>query len=136
MKKILILALALIFSLLFTACGRAMNDITSDAESIGDSVISGAENAADRVTDDTESAVKKDEKSMNLMAGITANDAKDAALSHAGLEESQVSDIDVDLDRDNGKLIYEVDFNSGNTEYDYDINAETGEVISADKSKD
>ena len=136
MKKILILALTLIFSLLFTACGRAMNDITSDAESIGDSVISGAENAADRVTDDTESAVKKDEKSMNLMAGITANDAKDAALSHAGLEESQVSDIDVDLDRDNGKLIYEVDFNSGNTEYDYDINAETGEVISADKSKD
>lgn len=136
MKKILILALALILSLLFTACGRAMNDITSDAESIGDSVISGAENAADRVTDDTESAVKKDEKSMNLMAGITANDAKDAALSHAGLEESQVSDIDVDLDRDNGKLIYEVDFNSGNTEYDYDINAETGEVISADKSKD
>ncbi len=136
MKKILILALALILSLLFTACGRAMNDITSDAESIGDSVISGAENAADRVTDDTESAVKKDEKSMNLMAGITANDAKDAALSHAGLEESQVSDIDVDLDRDNGKLIYEVDFNSGNTEYDYDINAETGEVISADKSRD
>ena len=136
MKKILILALTLILSLLFTACGRAMNDITSDAESIGDSVISGAENAADRVTDDTESAVKKDEKSMNLMAGITANDAKDAALSHAGLEESQVSDIDVDLDRDNGKLIYEVDFNSGNTEYDYDINAETGEVISADKSKD
>ena len=136
MKKILILALTLILSLLFTACGRAMNDITSDAESIGDSVISGAENAADRVTDDTESAVKKDEKSMNLMAGITANDAKDAALSHAGLEESQVSDIDVDLDRDNGKLIYEVDFNSGNTEYDYDINAETGEVISADKSRD
>lgn len=136
MKKILILALTLILSLLFTACGRAMNDITSDAESIGDSVISGAESAADRVTDDTESAVKKDEKSMNFMAGITANDAKDAALSHAGLEESQVSDIDVDLDRDNGKLIYEVDFNSGNTEYDYDINAETGEVISADKSKD
>ena len=136
MKKLLILALTLILSLLFTACGRAMNDITSDAESIGDSVISGAENAADRVTDGAESAVKNDEKSMNLMAGITANDAKDAALSHAGLEESQVSDIDVDLDRDNGKLIYEVDFNSGNTEYDYDINAETGEVISADKSKD
>ena len=136
MKKLLILALTLILSLLFTACGRAMNDITSDAESIGDSVISGAENAADRVTDGAESAVKNDEKSMNLMAGITANDAKDAALGHAGLEESQVSDIDVDLDRDNGMLIYEVDFNSGNTEYDYDINAETGEVISADKSKD
>lgn len=136
MKKILILALTLTLSLLLTACGRAMNDITSDAESIGDSVVSGAENAADRVTDGAESTAKNDEKSMNLMAGITANDAKNAALSHAGLEESQVSNIDIDLDRDNGVLIYEVDFNSGNTEYDYDINAETGEVISADKSKD
>ena len=70
------------------------------------------------------------------MAGITANDAKQAALKHAGLDESRVSNVDVDLDRDNGRLIYEVDFNSGNTEYDYDIDAETGEVISFDKSKD
>ncbi|MBQ8741289.1 MAG: PepSY domain-containing protein [Clostridia bacterium] len=137
MKKTLILALTLTISLLLTACGGAMNDLTSDAESLGNSVISGAESAVDQVTDGAESAVKNDEKkSMNLMAGITANDAKDAALRHAGLDESQVSDIDIDLDRDNGTLIYEVDFNSGNTEYDYDINAETGEVISADKSKD
>ena len=70
------------------------------------------------------------------MAGITANDAKQAALKHAGLDESQVTDVDIDLDRDNGILIYEVDFNLGNTEYDYDINAETGEVISASKSTD
>ena len=70
------------------------------------------------------------------MAGITANDALEVALKHAGLKKSQVSDIDVDLDRDNGKLIYEVDFNFGNQEYDYDIDADTGSVISADKSKD
>ena len=138
MKKILVLTLVLIFALSLTACGRAMNDVTSDAESIGDSVVSGTESAADRVKDGVESAVtgSKDDQPMNLMAGITAKDAVDAALKHAGLTDSQVRDVDVDLDRDNGKLIYEVDFNSGNTEYDYDINAETGEVISADKSKD
>lgn len=136
MKKTFILALALTLSLLLTACGGAMDNVTSDAKSMGDSVISGAENAADKVTSGAESATKNGEKSMNLMAGITANDAKAAALRHAGLDESQVRDVDIDLDRDNGTLIYEVDFNSGNTEYDYDINAETGEVISADKSKD
>lgn len=133
MKKIIVLALSLIFILSLTACGRAMNDITSDAESMGESIVSGTES----VVDDASSAMKDDEKkSMNLMAGITANDAKDAALRHAGLQEDQVSDVDIDLDRDNGKLIYEVDFNSGSTEYDYDIDAETGEVISADKSMD
>lgn len=137
MKKIIVLALSLVFILSLTACGRAMNDVTSDVESMGDSVVSGAENAADKITNGTESTAKNVESnSMNLMAGITAKDAKDAALSHAGLSESQISDVEIDLDRDNGKLIYEVDFNSGNTEYDYDIDAETGEVISADKSKD
>ena len=137
MKKIIVLALSLVFILSLTACGRAMNDVTSDVESMGDSVVSGAENAADKITNGTESTAKNVENnSMNLMAGITAKDAKDAALSHAGLSESQISDVEIDLDRDNGKLIYEVDFNSGNTEYDYDIDAETGEVISADKSKD
>ncbi len=144
MKKIISLILCCVFVLSLTACGRAMNNATSDAESMGDSIVSGTESAADKVTDGVESAVEDaessvksaDDSSMNLMAGITAKDAKAAALKHAGLDETQVSDVDIDLDRDNGKLIYEVDFNSGNTEYDYDIDAETGEVISADKSKD
>ncbi len=132
MKKIITFVLCLTFILSLTACGRAANDMTSDAESMGDSIVSGTES----VVDDAASAVKGDDKKMNLMAGISAKEAKEAALKHAKLQESQVSDVDVDLDRDNGKLIYEVDFNSGNTEYDYDIDAETGAVISADKSKD
>ncbi|MBQ6885347.1 MAG: PepSY domain-containing protein [Clostridia bacterium] len=132
MKKFISFALCLVFILSLTACGRTMNDVTSDAESIGDSVVSGTES----VIESTKNAMDDTNSSMNLMAGITANDARDAALKHAGLDESQVSDVDVDLDRDNGKLIYEVDFNSGNTEYDYDIDAESGAVISADKSKD
>lgn len=132
MKKFISFTLCLVFILSLTACGRTMNDVTSDAESIGDSVVSGTES----VIESTKNAMDDTNSSMNLMAGITANDARDAALKHAGLDESQVSDVDVDLDRDNGKLIYEVDFNSGNTEYDYDIDAESGAVISADKSKD
>ena len=133
MKKIIALVFCIVFIATLCACSRTVDDVTSKTESIGESVVSGTES----MVDDAESAIKdKNEKSMNLMAGITANDACDAALKHAGLDKSQVSDIDVDLDRDNGKLIYEVDFNFGNTEYDYDINAETGEVISADKSKD
>lgn len=133
MKKIITLTLATVFLLSLTACGRTVDNLTSDAESMGESIVSDTESVIDKGTD----AVTDDnKKSMNLMAGITASDATEAALKHAGLDKSQVSDIDVDLDRDNGKLIYEVDFNSGNTEYDYDIDAETGEVISADKSKD
>lgn len=133
MKKIITLTLAVLFIISLTACGRTTDNVISDTESMGESIVSGTESVVDDVTS---TVTGDDKKSTNLMAGITANDATDAALKHAGLDKSQVRDIDVDLDRDNGKLIYEVDFNSGNTEYDYDIDAETGEVISADKSKD
>ena len=132
MKKIIAFTLCLVFVLSFTACGRTMDGVKDDAESMGESIVSGTESLAD----DVSSAVKDDDKKTNLMAGITANDAIDAALGHAKLDKSQVSDIDVDLDRDNGKLIYEVDFNYGKTEYDYDIDADSGAIISADKSKD
>ncbi len=132
MKKLISLVLCIVFVLSLTACGGAVDNMASDVKSKGKSVIDDTESAIDN----TKNKLTNDDNSMNLMAGITANDALAAALEHAGLTESQVSNVDVDLDRDNGKLIYEVDFNSGNTEYDYDINAESGEVISADKSKD
>ncbi len=132
MKKLILLTLCLLLILSLAACGRTTDNLVNDAESMGESVVSGTES----VVDDAKNAIKGSDDSMNLMAGITANDARDAALRHAGIDESQARDIDVDLDRDNGKLIYEVDFNSGNTEYDYDIDAETGEVISVSKSND
>ncbi len=136
MKKIIALTFVFALVMSLTACGGMMGDVTSDVESMGDSIISGTQSTVDKATEGVESMIGGEEKSMDLMAGITAKHAKETALRHAGLDESQVSDVDVDLDRENGKLIYEVDFISGNTEYDYDINAETGEVISADKSKD
>ena len=54
---------------------------------------------------------------------ITADEAEQAALSHAGISASDVSFITCELDFDDGIMVYEVDFISGSTEYDYDINA-------------
>ncbi|MBR6502508.1 MAG: PepSY domain-containing protein [Clostridia bacterium] len=128
MKKIIAFTLCLVFALSLTACGRTMEGVKDDTQSI----VSDTES----IVSDASSAIKDNDKKTNLMAGITANDALESALKHAGFQKSQVNDIDIDLDRDNGKLIYEVDFNIGDTEYDYDIDADTGAVISADKSKD
>lgn len=54
---------------------------------------------------------------------ITADEAEQAALSHAGISSSDVSYITCELDFDDGIMVYEVEFVSGNTEYEYDINA-------------
>ena len=54
--------------------------------------------------------------------------AKSIALAHAGLSESQVTFIKAHLDRDDGRMTYDIEFYSGNVEYDYEIDAITGDI--------
>ena len=55
--------------------------------------------------------------------------AKSIALNHAGLSENQAYDMDIELDDEDGTLVYEVEFKSGNMEYSYEINAATGAIL-------
>ena len=55
--------------------------------------------------------------------------AKSVALNHAGVSESKAYDMDIELDDEDGRLIYEVEFKSGNMEYSYEINAATGAIL-------
>ncbi len=58
------------------------------------------------------------------------NDAAlSAALTHADLSRDAVQAIEIELDYEYGRMVYEVEFNSGRTEYEYDIDARNGEVI-------
>ena len=55
--------------------------------------------------------------------------AKSIALNHAGVGENSAYDMDVELDDEDGTLVYEVEFQSGNVEYSYEINAATGAIL-------
>ena len=55
--------------------------------------------------------------------------AKSVALNHAGVSESKAYDMDIELDDEDGRLIYEVEFKSGNMEYSYEINAASGAIL-------
>lgn len=63
---------------------------------------------------------------------ITKDKAKKIALKDAGLSASKVSYIQVKLDWEAGRRVYDVEFYSGNTEYDYVIDAATGDILSFD----
>ena len=60
---------------------------------------------------------------------ITKDEAKAAVLKHAGLAESDVKRFDIELDRERNGLVYEVDFDAGKYEYEYEVDAVTGEVL-------
>lgn len=67
---------------------------------------------------------------------ISESDAVQKALDHAGLTESNVSGLTVKLDYDDGQTEYEVEFFVDRMEYNYEINAVTGEIISYDQEID
>ena len=55
--------------------------------------------------------------------------AKSIALNHAGVSENEAYDMEIELDDEDGKLVYEIEFKSGNMEYDYEINAASGAIL-------
>lgn len=65
-------------------------------------------------------------------ADIGSDEAKAAALTHAGLTESQVTGMKVRKDYDDGRLEYEIEFWADNTEYDYTIDGSDAKVIGFD----
>ena len=56
--------------------------------------------------------------------------AKAAVLSHAGLNESDIYGYQSWLETDHGTQIYEIEFLSGNYEYEYKVDAYSGEILS------
>ena len=55
--------------------------------------------------------------------------AKSIALNHAGVSENKAYDMEIELDDEDGTLVYEVEFKSGNMEYSYEINAASGAIL-------
>lgn len=55
--------------------------------------------------------------------------AKSIALKHAKLKSSKVTFTKAKLTTDDGIKVYDIEFRTGSTEYDYEINAKTGKII-------
>jgi uncharacterized membrane protein YkoI len=85
---------------------------------------------------DAEFIRKKSEPKRTVKYEITADEAKAIALKHAEVDEADVTFARSNLTFDDGVYEYEVEFYSGNTEYDYDIDAITGKITSFDSDAD
>ena len=130
MNKILTVILCLTFVFALSACGEKnmgsnmqsggiMSEARDDVSSFIEGVESGISSATSMLTQGN--------------AKLTADEALDIALKDAGVGKNQIREIENNLDRENGILVYDIEFKSGNTEYSYDINAQTGEIIDREK---
>ncbi|MCD7750799.1 MAG: PepSY domain-containing protein, partial [Lachnospiraceae bacterium] len=60
---------------------------------------------------------------------IGSSAALEAALTHAGVSASEITKQEIELDSHKGIIVYEVEFETSSMEYEYHINATTGEVV-------
>ncbi len=154
MKKRVLIALAVLGTVFITACGG--NDSSaSPSQDDGAAVVTPTvtQEATPAVTEEVKEEVTATptaeataapaadngaSQAQNNTSGDDIGEAKarEIALEHAGLAEADVTFVKVRLDRDDGRLDYDVDFYSGNTEYDYEIDAATGEIVSFDSEID
>lgn len=96
------------------------------------------ENIADAIEDIDENANKA--AGINAVAlsstkkQIGVEGAKQIALAHAGVGSAHFTKVE--LDTEDGIRVYEIEFKVGNVEYDYDINAATGAIVSSSSEVD
>ena len=69
----------------------------------------------------------------NPDANVSKSKAKAIVLEHAELDASDVKRYKVEADNERGRLVYEIEFDSGNFEYDYEVDAENGKILKAEK---
>ena len=62
-------------------------------------------------------------------ASLTLDQAKQAALRHAGVNAADATFTKGHLDWENGREVYELEFYANGTEYDVDVDANSGEIV-------
>lgn len=67
---------------------------------------------------------------------LSENDALKLVYAHAGVVASQATHVKVKLDYDDGRKLYEIEFHAGGYEYDYEVNAVTGDIVKSEKERD
>lgn len=97
------------------------------------------EDAVENRLDAAETAIKNTLQDAVSTQGqttaLTEEEAKNIALEHAGLKGQQVSRLRTKYEIDDGVPQYDVEFYHDGSEYNYEIHAETGKIISFDKDR-
>lgn len=123
----------------YTIDAESGSIIDRDYEANGMAASSSAAVVADTTTATKNSSATKTTASSPQAAvapTVTEAQAKETALKDAGLAKTAVVNLLVQLDVENGKNYYDVDFDDTNAglDYSYTIDAETGAIV--EKSKE
>ena len=141
MKKLSLAAIIVTVSISLAGCTNsetASNGNKTNTESTTqNSTESNVQNSSESSTENNNVNTSQDNNTNNAQNNIVNNTgnisldkAKEIALSHAGLASNQVTFQRIELDFDNGIQKYEIEFYYNYREYSYEIDANTGNILS------
>ena len=136
MKRLTVAAIITVVAAgVFTGCGNAgttqMNSATGTTAESQNSQDAGTQGSAQ--SDDQNAAGTTDQTGSNSGTQDIGEDAAlQAALEAAGVSESDASRLRISKDRDDGRVVYDVRFDVDQTEYDYEVLASDGQIVSSD----
>lgn len=137
MKKKLLVFMMMITLLVMVGCGS--NTAGEDQTAADDQAAEQTEDVqddAEAVQDDAEAA--QDEADVDIgeveskADQISEKEAKAIVLKHAGLKEKDVEFTKFKKDKDDGVWQYEIEFVSGDQEYEYDVRMSDGKILDYD----
>ena len=67
---------------------------------------------------------------------ISSNEALDIVLESLSISKNNIYDLSNELDYKFGTMVYEIDFKYNNYEYEFYINAQTGEILKSFRERD
>lgn len=142
MKRTALLLLTLTLVLVITGCneasGNRVNNENSKNNGTTDAVVVSTNDTKPAVPVSTEAApitntnaeqLAPVPETNNTNTTIDRDTAINTALNDAGLTKDSVFDLDAELDKERNGTYWEVDFETRDREYSYDINAYTGEIV-------
>lgn len=138
MKRKLILCAFILTTLVLGGCSRnntnnSGNSSTSDSGTQSSTTESSQINESSDTNTATNNSGNTNVNSTEHGTMISESQAKEIALAHAGLTAEQVTFVKSGIDRDNGKVHYDVEFyTSDQLEYDYEIDGYSGEIVEWD----
>lgn len=103
------------------------DEVETNSTATSDATTEAATTAKDNAT----TATTKEDTSKTTDA-LTEDEAKAIALKDADIKEKDITNIRIKKDLDDGRTVYEVEFYVQNEEYDYEIDVNTGKIISKD----
>lgn len=135
-----VMVLAAMTASLFAGCGKGTaREQLNELENTVAQGLDRAEDAVESAVNPTHetAAPQTSEPSGTTQSttapALTREEAEEIALKDAGLTADQVTGLHTEYDVDDHIPEYDVEFHHGGWEYDYEIHADTGEILFKDK---